>query len=174
MCICRKLKCLVCWGKWKIFLVSDVDILRKKESPWLGSYNKHLMHNTSIVELMGSNPLQTWIFSGLSRVHYCDDHFSNSFLKPKFTHMIFIYLQSCVTGSECQYDIYVQWWKWKIVWKWNDFLCTQMQAKFEKIDFFFFFLEKFCFTFKLIYPWFILVYSLGWTFSQYEVTGWKK
>lgn len=47
-----------------------------------------------------------------------------------------------------------------------------MQAKFEKIDFFF--LEKFCFTFKLIDPWFILVYSLGRTFSQYEVTGWKK
>lgn len=130
MCICRKLKCLVCWGKWKIFLVSDVDILRKKESPCLGPYNKHLMHNTSIVELMGSNPLQNlnffrpYFYYCLSRVHYCNDHFSNSFLKPKFTHMIFIYLQSCVTGSECQYDIYVQWWKWKIVWKWNDFLCT--------------------------------------------------
>ena len=51
---------------------------------------------TGIAEVMGSNPVQAWIFFRpyfhycLSSAHYCEDHF-HSRLYPQFKYMTFIY-----------------------------------------------------------------------------------
>ena len=58
-------------------------------------------HCTGIAEVIISNPIQAWIFSGLTFtilhiriVYYCEHWFHYSFLNPHITYVIFIYSES--------------------------------------------------------------------------------
>ena len=59
----------------------------------------HLVeHCTGIAEVMGSNPVQAWIFFGPS-FHYCLRSLSYPRLNPQFKYMTFIYSQPFIQNE---------------------------------------------------------------------------